>query len=106
MLGDSRRTRAISRDAILAAQEQAQALDERVATAKAQEESKAGQAFARVVLRNMEHNSLEFRLKLLDGQEKVWQRKLKLATTKLQGLKRRRSALIAADKRKRAKITV
>lgn len=102
MLGDSRRTRAISHDAIVEAQQHAEALAAEVAEAEAREKSKEGQKFARVIFGNMERQSLEYRLKQLDNQEKVWQRKFKLATTKLKGLRRRRSALIAADKRKKA----
>lgn len=57
-------------------------------------------AFARQVLRNMEHSSLDYKLAQIAKKEKAWQRKLKLAQTKLAKLARSRSALIAADKRK------
>ena len=87
-------------EAIYAAKDKGADLEQAMAAADGRKEERQRQAFAREVMRNMQKNSLEFKLKRIEAQEKIWLRKTRLAATKLKGLRRRRASLIAADKRK------
>lgn len=75
-------------------------VDGAIASAVQAKQDKVGEAFAKEVFEGFEQSKLDYRLAQIATKEKVWLRKQKLATTKLKSLRRRRSALIAADKRK------
>lgn len=90
----------VSATALTAYRKTAEEVKAKIEAVKSAEE-KALDEFAETVFEEMERSTLDFKLSKIDRLEKVWRRKFKLAETKLQTLKRRRSALIAADNRKR-----
>lgn len=77
------------------------ALDGVVSAAAQLKKDREGDAFASMIFKQMEESTLDHKLAEIAKKEKVWLRKARLAETKLKSLRRRRSALLAADKRKR-----
>ena len=95
----TRDTAAAASEAIYTVRERGQDIVEAMDAAMRRGEEREKAAFAREIMRNMERDSLEYKLKQIEAQEKIWLRKSRLAETKLKKLRRRRSALVAADKR-------
>lgn len=92
--------RSCAADAIMAYRSDQAAVDGAIARVVQRKQEAQGAEFASMVFSEVAKNSLEHKLAALDKKEKVWLRKFKLAQTKLKSLRRSRSALIAADKRK------
>lgn len=91
---------ACTRDAVLHYRAHKAEIDGQIAAVIQWKKDREGEAFAREVFDGLEQSKLEYKLAQIEKKEKVWLRKHKLATTKLKSLRRSRSALIAADKRK------
>lgn len=72
----------------------------KVEAVRQRKQKKADMAFGKMILDDMESQTLEFKLKKIERSRKTWERKLKLATTKLRTLRRREAALKAADARR------
>lgn len=86
--------------AIYEVRERGDELIQALAAADQRRETRENRAFAKKVLVSMERESSEYKLRRIEIQEKAWNRKLKLAQTKLTRLRRRRAALLAAAKRR------
>jgi hypothetical protein len=99
--GGSAVAQAVSREAVQSYRASKAQVDAQVAAAAQAKVDREGAKFARAVFKDMERSSLEYRLAQIDKRAKTWERTIKLATTKLKTLRRRRAALIAADTRKR-----
>jgi len=95
---------ACTRDAVQHYRAHKAEIDGQIAAVVQWKKDREGEAFAREVFVCLKQSKLDYRLAQIEKKEKVWQRKLKLATTKLKSLRRSRSALIAADKRKQRTI--
>lgn len=76
-------------------------LDGAISSARQLKIERDSDAFASAVFQGMKNSSLDHKLSQIEKKEKAWLRKLRLAETKLKSLRRSRSALLAADKRKR-----
>ena len=77
-------------------------LSARIDAALQNVDKKAEERKAREQAKRAEKNSAQFKLAKIEAQEKVWKRKLALALTKLKKLRRSRSLIVAAHKRKLA----
>ena len=98
--GGSLVAQACTRDAVQHYRAHKAEIDAQVAAVVQRKKDREGEAFAKEVFEGLEQSKLDYKLSQIEKKEKVWQRKLNLATTKLKSLRRSRSALIAADKRK------
>ena len=79
-------------------------IDGAIASAVQAKKDKASEAFAKKVFDGFEQSRLEYKLGKLEQKEQVWQRKLKLATTKIKSLRRKKAALRAAETRRQRKL--
>lgn len=93
-----------AKDALQAYRANPTEIDGAIAGAVQAKKDKASEEFSSMVFDGIEKSSLDYKLSQIEKKEKAWQRKLKLATTKLKTLRRRRSALLAADKRKQRRM--
>lgn len=91
---------ACARDAVQTYRQNRAVVDGQIAAVAQAKKDKEGDAFAAMVFDGLEKSTLAYKLSQIEKKEKVWLRKFRLAETKLKALRRSRSALIAADKRK------
>ena len=94
---------ACTRDAVLTYRERATEVEAKINAVIQRKKDKVGAAFAQEVFDGIEQSTLDFKMAKLNEMEQIWLRKLKLATTKIKSLRRRKAALRAAETRKQRK---
>lgn len=98
--GNSLVAQSVTRDAVAYYRGHKNDIDAQIAAAVQRRQSKVEGEFARQVFTEFEQSTFDYKMAKLVASEKAWERKLKLATTKLKTLRRRKTALRAAQTRK------
>lgn len=102
--GGGRFSQSVSRDAVHTYRQHKVEVDAKIAAVIQRKKDKIGESFAQEVFDGFEQSKLSYKLNKLEEKEQVWQRKLKLATTKIKSLRRRKAALQAAETRRQRKL--
>jgi hypothetical protein len=92
---------AVTRDAVSEYRDAQEDVDAKVAAAAQKRIDDEAEAFSEKVFQDYKKTTLAYKLSKVDTLMARWNRKIKLAETRLKTLRRRRAALIAAETRRK-----